>query len=222
MILTIHQPEFMPWLGFFDKINLSDTVVLLDNVQYRDKYFQNRNKIKGVNGEVWINVPIIRNGKTRNIGLIKDIQINNNENWSQKILKSIEFNYKKSKDFNIYYPIINDIFNKEWKLLVDLNVHIIKEFSNILNINTKIIRSSELDIEGNGEKLILDICKKFSPQQYISGPTGIAGRGKEYEPNFNKEKIEVIYHDFKHPIYEQLHGPFVSHMSFIDKLFNNG
>ena len=222
MILTIHQPEFMPWLGFFDKINLSDTVVLLDNVQYRNKYFQNRNKIKGVNGEVWINVPIIRNGKTRNIGLIKDIQINNNENWSQKILKSIEFNYKKSKDFNIYYPIINDIFNKEWKLLVDLNVHIIKEFSNILNINTKIIRSSELDIEGNGEKLILDICKKFSPQQYISGPTGIAGRGKEYEPNFNKEKIEVIYHDFKHPIYEQLHGPFVSHMSFIDKLFNNG
>ena len=222
MILTIHQPEFMPWLGFFDKINLSDTVVLLDNVQYRHKYFQNRNKIKGVNGEVWINVPIIRNGKTRNIGLIKDIQINNNENWSQKILKSIEFNYKKSKDFNIYYPIINDIFNKEWKLLVDLNVHIIKEFSNILNINTKIIRSSELDIEGNGEKLILDICKKFSPQQYISGPTGIAGRGKEYEPNFNKEKIEVIYHDFKHPIYEQLHGPFVPHMSFIDKLFNNG
>ena len=222
MILTIHQPEFMPWLGFFDKINLSDTVVLLDNVQYRHKYFQNRNKIKGVNGEVWINVPIIRNGKTRNIGLIKDIQINNNENWSQKILKSIEFNYKKSKDFNIYYPIINDIFNKEWKLLVDLNVHIIKEFSNILNINTKIIRSSELDIEGNGEKLILDICKKFSPQQYISGPTGIAGRGKEYEPHFTKEGIEVLYHEFEHPVYEQVNGPFISHMAFIDKLFNNG
>ena len=221
MTLTIHQPEFMPWLGFFDKISLSDTVVLLDNVQYRHKYFQNRNKIKSVNGEIWMNVPIIRNGKTRNIGLIKDIQINNSENWSQKILKSIEFNYRKSKYFDTYYPIINNIFTKNYKLLVDLNIDIIKEFSNILNIKTKIIRSSELNIEGSGEKLILDICKKFSPKKYISGPTGIAGRGKD-EPNFNKEGIEVVYHNFKHPIYEQLHGPFVSHMSFIDKLFNNG
>ena len=66
------------------------------------------------------------------------------------------------------------------------------------------------------------MCKKYSPKQYISGPTGIAGRGKEYEPNFIKEGIEIIYHDFNHPIYEQLNGPFISHMSFIDKLFNNG
>tara|TARA_R110001583_G_scaffold167431_1_gene320254 strand:+ start:243 stop:914 length:672 start_codon:yes stop_codon:yes gene_type:complete len=223
MILTIHQPEFMPWLGFLDKASLADTIVFLDNVQYRHKYFQNRNKIKDINGkDIWLNIPIIRNGKTRNIGLIKDIKIDNNQKWSKKILKTIEFNYRKSPNFTIYYPVLEEIFLQKWNKLVDLNINIISKSFDILNINTKIIRSSELRIEGSGEKLILDICKHFSPKQYISGPTGIAGRGKEYEPNFINEGIEVIYHNFEHPTYEQINGPFISHMSFIDKLFNNG
>ena len=158
-VLTIHQPEFMPWLGFIDKASMADTIVLLDNVQYRHKYFQNRNKIKGNNGEMWLNVPIIRKGKTRDIGLIKDIKINNNENWRKKIIRSIEFNYKKSNNFEKYFPLIEDIFNKEWELLSELNIYIIQKIFNKLNINTKIIRASELNIEGTGEKLILDICK---------------------------------------------------------------
>ena len=223
MILTIHQPEFMPWLGFLDKASLADTIVLLDNVQYRHKYFQNRNKIKDINGkDIWLNIPIIRNGKTRDIGLIKDIKIDNNQNWDKKLLKTIEFNYRKSPNFSKYFPLLEKIFSNKWDLLVDLNICIIKEAFNILNINTNIIRSSELNINGSGEKLILDICKHFSPNQYISGPTGIAGRGKEYEPYFTKEGIEVLYHEFEHPVYEQVNGPFISHMAFIDKLFNNG
>ena len=221
-VLTIHQPEFMPWLGFIDKASMADTIVLLDNVQYRHKYFQNRNKIKGNNGEMWLNVPIIRKGKTRDIGLIKDIKINNNENWRKKIIRSIEFNYKKSNNFEKYFPLIEDIFNKEWELLSELNIYIIQKIFNKLNINTKIIRASELNIEGTGEKLILDICKEFNPEYYISGPTGIAGRGKGYEYNFFKEGIKVKYHGFIHPVYKQLHGSFLPHMSIIDKMFNNG
>jgi hypothetical protein len=223
MILTIHQPEFMPWLGFLDKASLADTIVLLDNVQYNHKYFQNRNKIKDVNGkDIWLNVPVIRNGKTRNIGLIKDIKIDNNQNWGKKILKTIEFNYRKSPHFTKYYPLLEEIFSHKWDKLVDLNINIIKLAFDLLDNKTKIIRSSELGIEGNGEKLILDICKYFNPKQYISGPTGIAGKGKEYEPNFTKEGIEVLYHNFEHPVYEQINGPFIYYMSFIDKLFNNG
>ena len=211
----------MPWLGFLDKATLADTIVLLDTVQYNHKYFQNRNKIKDVNGEdIWLNVPVIRNGKTRNIGLIKDIKINNKQNWNKKILKAIEFNYRKSPHYSKYYPKLEEIFSQEWDLLVDLNICIIQKAFEFFNINTKIIRSSELNIEGNGEKLILDICKKLTHKQYISGPTGIAGRGKEHEPNFNKEGIEVIYHNFEHPTYEQINGEFISYMSFIDKLFN--
>tara|TARA_Y100001963_G_C6673418_1_gene396244 strand:- start:230 stop:901 length:672 start_codon:yes stop_codon:yes gene_type:complete len=223
MVITIHQPEFMPWLGFLDKAALSDTIILLDNVQYRHKYFQNRNKIKDINGnDIWLNVPVIRKGKTRNIGLIKDIKIDNNQNWDKKILKTIEFNYKKSPNFNKFYPILEKIFLQRWDLLVDLNIKLIKMAFTAFNINTKIIRSSELKINGDGEKLILDICKDFSPKYYISGPTGIAGRGKEYEPMFTQNEIEVLYHNFEHPIYKQINGPFISHMSFIDKLFNNG
>ena len=196
MILTIHQPEFMPWLGFLDKASLADTIVLLDNVQYRHKYFQNRNKIKDINGkDIWLNVPVIRNGKTRNIGLIKDIKIDNNQNWDKKILKTIEFNYRKSPYFTKYYPLLEEIFSHKWDKLVDLNINIIKIAFDLLNNKTEIIRSSELGIEGNGEKLILDICKHFHPKQYISGPTGIAGKGKEYEPNFTKEKALIKKHE---------------------------
>ena len=104
MILTIHQPEFMPWLGFLDKASLADTIVLLDNVQYRHKYFQNRNKIKDINGkDIWLNIPIIRNGKTRDIGLIKDINIDNSQNWDKKLLKTIEFIYRKSTSFKDFF-----------------------------------------------------------------------------------------------------------------------
>ena len=221
MVITIHQPEFMPWLGFLDKSSLADTLILLDNVQYNHKYFQNRNKIKDVGGKgIWLNVPIIRNGKTRNIGLIKDIKIDNTQKWGKKILKTIEFNYNNSPYFTKYYPHLEEIFLQKWDLLVDLNIYIIKKAFEIFEIKTKIVRSSELNVEGVGEELILKLCKEYPTKQYISGPTGIAGRGKEYEPNFNKENIEVIYHSFEHPIYEQLKGPFISHMAFIDKIFN--
>lgn len=221
MKLTIHQPEYMPWLGFFHKINMADVYIALDNVQYRHKYFQNRNKIRDVSGETWLNVPVSR--KDRRLKLIKDVEIDNTDiKWQKNNWKRIYFGYKKAQYFNKYAGYFEGLCSTEWKLLVDLNLDIIKNCMKFLGITTKIIRASELGVEGNGEQLILDICKALKPDVYISGMSGIAGRGKEFEEKFLEEGIKVIYQEFHHPAYKQLYEPFIPNMSSIDLLFNYG
>ena len=223
MILSIHQPEHMPWLGFLNKLDASDTFVILDNVQYRHKYFQNRNKIKGANGPVWLNVPV--GSANRRETKIKDIQINNNSNWGEKNWKSMHYAYGKSKYFKDYSGYFESTFLKEWTNLCDLNIDIIENLLGFLEIETNIQRASELPVKGQGEKLILDLCKHYSPEVYISGITGIAGHGDRFENEFVKAGIKVAYQDFTHPVYEQNHlkkKDFVPYMSAIDLLFNYG
>ena len=221
LILTIHQPEYMPWLGFFAKLAAAETYVVLDNVQYRHKYFQNRNKIRGANNDTWINVPVLRKGE-RNT-LIKDIKINNALNWKRKNWMNIKSNYSKAPYFENYSSYFENLFLSDWELLVDLNLNIIKACLEFLNINTKIYRASELGIENTGEQLILDICNFYKPDVYISGKSGIAGQGHKYESEFLKNNIKVLYQKFNHPKYKQAHNrEFSSNMSVIDLLFNHG
>ncbi len=222
MILTIHQPEHMPWLGFFNKLANADLYVALDNVQYRHKYFQNRNKIPGINSEIWLNVPIKKKG--RRTKKIKDVEINNDIKWKEKSKKTIFHNYKNSKYFEEYYWYFDNLYSKDWKYLADLNLDIIKNFSTFLDIETKIITASSLGIEGTGEKLIFDICNHFNPKVYISGKSGIGGQGKRYEENFSKQEIKVLYQKFEHPEYYQFNrkNSFLPNMSVVDLIFNLG
>lgn len=221
MHITIHQPEHLPWLGFFHKINMADVYVVLDNVQYRHKYFQNRNRIRASSGEVWLNVPILR--KCKRFQLIKEVAINNDiERWQQKNWKSIYLNYKKAPCFAKYAEYFEELYSKEWQLLVDLNIDIIKNCLQFLGITVQVVYASQLKVEGRGEQLVLDICKALNADVYISGISGIAGKGKDYKDKFSEHGIKVIYDDFHHPIYKQLYEPFLPCMSIIDLLFNHG
>ena len=221
MIVSIHQPEHLPWLGFFDKLSQAEIFVLLDNVQYRHKYFQNRNKIRSADGETWINVPVITKGRREQ--LISEVEIENREpRWREKCLTSITINYRKAPFFQRYSDFFKDLYDREWHLLVDLNEYIIRYIAGELGLDVKLIKASELPVTGSGEKLILDICRELGATKYISGISGIAGRDKEYETEFTKEGIEVVYQEFYHPIYRQVYEPFIPCMSIIDLLFNYG
>ena len=221
MIVTIHQPEHMPWLGFFDKVRQAELFVFLDNVQYRHKYFQNRNKIRSSNGETWLNVPVLTKGKRGQ--LIKEVEIDNREvRWREKCWISISLNYKKAPFFERYRNFFQNLYEKEWPLLSDFNEYIISYIAEELNLNVRTVKASELQVSGNGEELILDICKEVGAKTYISGISGIAGRGKEFESEFSKEGIDVVYQEFYHPIYRQVYEPFMLGMSVIDLLFNHG
>lgn len=215
VIIAIQQPEHLPWLGFFDKMSKCDTYILLDNVQFKKRYFENRNKVRTKDGWHWIIVPVMLRGSLQ---IIKDVEINNSVDWKRKYLGTIRVNYSGTESYREYAPKLTEIIEKDWNMLVDLNIELINWTIGILDIKTRLIRASELGItDSRGSDLILEICKKVGAETYISGPDG---RNYLKLQDFDREAIEVVYHDFVHPTYKQRYSPFISHMSIIDLIMN--
>ena len=214
-IISIHQPVYLPWLGFLDKIISSDKFVFLDDVQYEKNGFQNRNKIRTHEGNMLLTVPV----KTKSTTMLKNVEIDYSFDWIKKHTKSIISNYSKTSFFDNYWPELEKIYNKKHHYLFELNMDIIKFLMNKLNIKTSIIFSSELKISEQGSNKILKICKELNADTYISGIGG-----KEYlnEEDFIKNKINLKFQNFEHPIYQQIFKPFHPNMAAIDLLFNEG
>ena len=219
MRITIHQPEHLPWLGFFHKINMADAYVVLDNVQYCRRYYQNRNKIRTKDGWRWISIPLAKGERDKL--LIKDAAIfNDNEIWRKKNLESIRHSYCKSPFFGSYWNGFRKKYEKDYKNIGDFNLSLINLLFKLLGIRKEIYLASQLNT-GSKQKgdLIFEICKTLGATTYISGISG-----KEYLPEgvFKENNIEVFYQEFHHPIYKQLYKPFIPCISVIDLLFNHG
>ncbi len=216
MIVAIHQPNFLPWLGFFYKMLKADIFVFLDNVQFSKNSYQNRVKIKSSQGAIWLTVPNLHNFGQ----LTKDMRMNNKEPWREKHLKTFEMNYKKAPYFNTFYPLISEIYyKKDWELLSEFNIELIKIICNFLGIKTKTIKASDLDVSGSSTGLLVSIVKKLGGSVYLSGYGGMKYQDEE---KFKENGIELIYTDFKHPVYPQLWGDFIEGLSIIDLIFNCG
>lgn len=219
MKIAIHQPEYLPWLGFWNKISKCEMFVLLDNTQFRKNYFQNRNRIRTANEWTWLTVPVFTKDKATQ--QINEVEINNvtDVNWQKKHWKTIEQNYQKTPYFNEYKDIFQRFYLKKWTKLADLNISVIYAIKEILGIKTEIVIGSSLNVSGERSDLLLDICKKVGATTYLSGRFG-----KEYleESKFKKENIEVIFQEFNHPVYKQVFKPFIPEMSIIDVIFNEG
>lgn len=215
MRVTIHQPEHMPWLGFFHKIAKVDKLVILNNVQFSKNYFQNRNKVRTPEGWTWLTVPVNRSIET----LIKDVTIAYDQRWKKKWLDTIYYTYKKTPYFDRYFEGLSNLINEGWGKLSDLNIALLSFLSAFLNIRTEFVLASELNVNGNGSNLLLNICSALGADSYLSGISG-----KEYLDlkKFQNADIEVIFQEFQHPIYKQMHEPFIPCMSVIDLLFNHG
>ncbi len=217
MRIGIHQPMYLPWLGLFERIQMCDVFVLLDNVPYSKNYFLNRNKIKIKGGFTWLTVPVLTKG---NFGqLIKDVKIDNICNWRERHWRSIYFSYKKAQYFLSYADFFANVYNRDWTNLAELNEELINYISGSLHIKTPIIKASTLKADGKKERLILNICKELEADEYISGPDGKNYLNMEV---WEKEGIRVILHEYHHPQYPQLYDEFLPNMSIIDLLFNCG
>lgn len=221
MILSVHQPQYIPWLGYFDKIAKSDCFVFLDQVQYKPREFQNRNKIHTKNGWIWLSVPVLSKGLGRQ--RICDVSIDNEFSWQKKHLKSLRVSYAKSKFFSDYLAFFEEVYTRKWERLVDLNVHIINYILKQLTISKPIYFESQLNIANNSTDRIIEICKKLKADTYLSG---IGGKEYLQGDKFIKTGIKLIYHDFIHPKYHQQFisddNDFMPYMSMLDLLFNEG
>jgi hypothetical protein len=214
--VAIHQPEYLPWLGFFKKMMNSELFVFYDDVQFRKKGWQNRNRIRTKNGTVLLSVPVHAHSYPN----INEITIDNKKNWSNRHKKSILYNYASAPYFEDFKDFIESVFEKKFEYLIDLNTEIIKFVMNELEIKSKIIFSSELKMSKKGSDMILDICKKVGADYYITGTSWAQSHLRIDE--FKKSNIVVEFQKLQHPIYTQIHGKFIPEMSIIDLLFNEG
>jgi hypothetical protein len=216
MIIAIHQPQYIPWIGYFHKIASVDVFVLLDNVQYKKNEFQNRNKIKTSNGAQWLTVPV----KYKFPQKIKEVEINNNSPWQRKHIQALRTNYSKAQYFLRYFSCFTEMLQKDWNILSNLNSYAVKKISKLLHLNTEFYDASELGIiEEEPSKRLIEICKHFKADTYLSGKGGINYLNISL---FRDAGISVKFQDFKHPVYDQLYGTFVENLSIIDLIFNCG
>ncbi|MCX7661285.1 MAG: WbqC family protein [Candidatus Omnitrophica bacterium] len=221
MIVSVHQPQYLPWIGYFHKILKSDAFVFLDCVQYKTREFQNRNRIRTDKGWIWLTVPVITKGKRQQ--KISEVLIDNSSPWQRKHILSLETYYRKAEFFERYYPFFLETYQRSWKRLMELNVHIISYILKELSINTNIYFESEIGTNSTGTERIIQICKKLNAEVYLSG---IGGKDYLNEERFKEEGINLVYQDFKHPIYTQQFmrnkDDFVFNLSIVDLLFNLG
>jgi hypothetical protein len=215
MMIFVHQPEYMPWLGFFDKLARCDAFVVYDDAQYQHGGFHNRNKIRTSNGWKWLTVPIIHGHPQ----MIKDVKISGNH-WKTDHLTAIIQNYEKAPFFNDYFPLIKEVINFDHTMLIDLNLDLIKTIAQILSIKVNFARSSDIPYCGKekNEKLV-SMCEFTGADSYLSG-----SGGKAYvdESLFTFANIRVQWHNYEHPEYMQRYEGFLPNMSIIDLIFNVG
>ena len=215
MKIAIHQPNYLPWIGFFDKLDQVDKFVLLDKALHSKSGFLNRNKIKTPQGIYVLTVPI----KNKEIP-INELQIASNHNWQYKHWKIIESNYKNCPYWNDYKDGFKQIYQKQWDKIVPLNVALIRHIKTLLNITTELFLESDFHIDfGSKNTRNVNITSHLNGTIYLSG-TGARAYNDINE--FNDYHIQLIYQDFNHPIYPQRWGDFQSNLSIIDMLFNCG
>lgn len=212
--IAILQPSYIPWIGYFDQIDKVDKFVFYDDVLYTKNDWRNRNKIKADNKAIWLTVPICSKSNQK----INDVKPDSGKNWQKKHLKTLIQYYKKSRYFNEIYNIVEkNIFLEK---LVDININIIKDICDYIGTRTTFYISSKLQIGGNRNERLINICNFFKAKKYI---TGYAAKSYLDIELFQRADIEVKFQQYKHPIYEQLgHNNFIPYLSILDLLFNYG
>jgi hypothetical protein len=215
MILSVHQPNYMPWIGFFDKLDKSDLLVLLDCPDINKRGFTSRNKIKTPLGEQLLTVPIRTDHKK-----INEVMLDNEQRWREKHFGTLDKNYARSSYWKDYRASIEEIYQQSGDKLVELTIPFIFFLKEALGIATPIVLESELgESFGLGSERIIRICRLLGADTYLSGTGAAAYNDGDL---FNTQGVSLVYQKFAHPIYPQLWGEFRSHLSCVDLLFNCG
>jgi hypothetical protein len=214
-IISIHQPNYIPWLGYFYKIYQSDCFVFLDDAQFSNEGMHNFHYIKTPQGRQRLRIPVQQTLGDR----ILDVRTKDELNWKAKHLGFIETNYKHTKYFNEVYSDFRDLLLQDFQSLSFMNASIIRLICQKLGIKVKFVNSSEYNILTFREEKILDLCTTLNADVYYSG-TG--ARAYQKEENFKNRGIQLRYSEFTPIVYEQQWDGFYSNVSIIDYLFNYG
>ncbi len=218
MILSVNQPYFAPFSGFFYKAYLSDLLVILDDVQFpQGTTWISRNRFKSHQGFLWITVPVWKKG----LGLqkISDVRICHEGRWAKKHLESLKTAYRKAPYLSEHLEFLEGMFSEKNEKLIDLNLSVIRYLMKSLDIQTKTVLLSDLDVPSTGNRRIVDICKKAGADQFLA-----QAPAKKFldEKLFPDAGVELKFFTPPTPIYPQLWGDFLSNLSVLDLVLNCG
>jgi hypothetical protein len=217
MKVSISQPTLFPWIGYFNMIKNSDVFVFLDNVKFKKQTWQMRNRLKSSSkideAEFWIHMPT---KLPRTNTVIKDVSIDNNQDWQQNHLDNFQYNYG-----NKYKEILflKELYHKDWDKIADFNIEFITKCCQFLEIPTTLIRASEMEVEGKKSHLILDICKQLNADTLLAN-SGSKNYLEEDKSLFNNADVKISYHDYNHIEYNQQGELFFKDLSILDLLFS--
>ena len=218
----IHQPNYLPGLSYFDKIARADVFVILDNVQYAKRNWTNRNRIKTPAGSHWLTVPV--QSKGRYTQMVSETLVDGSRPWAYEHVTALQLNYGRASFFSTYAKELFEAIEQPCTELADLNCRLIELLCRQLGIETEAVSASSLGlsddtVRAGASELLAGICELVRADTYLSGPGG--RNYMDMEP-FRRSRIEVVFHEYRHPVYDQLFGPFEPNLSVCDLLFNEG
>ena len=219
MIVTIHQPNFLPWAGLFYKMAKADLFVYADTLEYSKGSYTQRVQIKTHNGVRWLSLPVLHTGGVGE--RILDLRCGGRPDWSRRLVDSLKGNYLKCPHYHPYADEIARIILSGEDRLAELNVQLMDTLASALGITTTRVRASVVQPQAylDPTDWIIATCKAVGADTFLSG---FGGTGYQNEAAYAANGIRLIYTDFQHPTYPQPHGEFVKGLSVVDLLFNCG
>jgi hypothetical protein len=216
--LVVLQPGYLPWLGFFDQVRRSSVFIYYDDVQFDKHGWRNRNRVKAPDGAPhWLTVPVLHSG--RNWPAILEVEIDNRGAWARKHVGTLKQFYAKAPHLHRYLPALEEMLERRWTLLVDLDLAVTGLICGWLGLERRMLRASALGISGKQSERLLALCQHAGAQRYLSGDSARDYLDTEL---FAQHGIEVEWQNYVHPVYPQQHGGFVPYLSIVDLLFNCG
>ena len=223
MILTGHQPNYLPYLGFFHKIAKADAFVLVDTVQFVKRgtfgwIHRNRIRSSGPQGWMWLSVPVLTSGKfTQSIA---EARIDDRVPWRRKHWRSLQLAYGRHHHFAEHAPFFEALYAKEWDRLSPLSEEVIRYLMKAFALSAPFHRASDLGAQGKAGELVLDLCRKLKADTYLSG---VHGRDYLDPAAFEHAGVGLTFQAFTHPEYPQApYEGFVPGLSAVDLLFSTG
>ena len=218
--ISLMQPTYLPWLGYFNLIKKSDEFVFYTTTQLTKRSWQTRNKIKAQNGTLMLTIPVKKTTSRENL-TIENSKVQKEFNWQENHLKSIRQSYSKAPFFDQVYPLLSTVLSKKSDFLIEYTIPIITALLEKLDINTEITFSKDITYTGKKDEALISICKERNASNYLSvkGSMDYILTGENL---FDKNSIQLLWNDYKHPEYEQFFGSYESHLSIIDALFMLG
>ena len=219
LVVTCHQPTYLPWAGLFHKIALADRFVVMDTVDYSHRNWLNRNRLKGPHGGFWLTVPV--SPRTSPSRRIVDIAIaQGSADWQRAHWRSLHSAYARAPFWGRYSKVFEELYlGRTWTGLAEFNLVLLRTLAGLLEIGTEFVPASALGWSGRKSRLILDHCRRSDADVYISG---MNGHDYLLEDEFIRAGISIVYQRYRGPVYPQRNGGFVPDLSVVDLLFNVG